>query len=180
MPDTCFSPFFPRILIHFINFNFGVSHWFWQGLLPKPTLQLVTQVQQVAVRQSQFARKLIGAGALADASQDKDPLAWRLMRFVQQCLRIAVKDAATATATVIQNRGAIPPVSPIVFLAAAWATQTVRVKKLQQELVTNLLIHEIRQRKIKHDGLLRETAKILGSKRTADKQAQQGFTDLGR
>jgi hypothetical protein len=131
MPDTCFLPFFPRILIHFIDFHRAVGKGFGRRMLLKPSLEFVTPVQQVAVRQPQLARELTGALAQADAAQDQDPLAWHFVGLVQWRLRVEVKDTAAIAAAEIENRVAIAAVNAIIFSSASWTMQTAGMQELK-------------------------------------------------
>jgi hypothetical protein len=147
----CFSPFFPRILIHLI----GLDHAIDQRRAPQArlgvALQLVSQFQQMPATAFELPGQLRRARALRHAAQDQHPFTTRAMRLLQQRSGEGVEDAPASTASIIQHRiaRATMHAKSLAFLARR-TTQAVRMQGSNQTLVTRSLVHEISNCKI-HD-----------------------------
>jgi len=147
----CFSPFFPRVLIHLISLDHAIRQRRTLPIRFGVGLQLVSQFQQMPATALQLSGQPRRAGALRHAAQDQHPLRATAMRLLQQRAGEGVEDAPTTAASIVQHRIAAATMhSKSLVLMARRTTQAVRMQGGQQPLVTGSLVHETLNWKI-HD-----------------------------
>jgi hypothetical protein len=150
--SKCFSPFFPRILIHLVGLDNFVRQRRAVESLGRVLLKPMSQVQQRAAMAAQFPRQLGSAGPLGDAPQRQHQFRRAAMGVVEDGVGEGIEDAAAIGALKIQDRSAVAAMhTQAVALAAPGAGQAARMEQFQQLGVTLVLVHKVGDGKI-HDG----------------------------
>ena len=140
----CFSPFFPRVLIHLVALDNPIGQRRTiprlGGLLLKP----VTQCQQLAAIALQFAGQLAGADALCNPPQDQHQLRTGALRAVQNSPGEAVEHPPASATLVINHRRPMATVdAQTIHRPATWADQAPAMQQEQEFVVACLFIHEV-------------------------------------
>jgi hypothetical protein len=176
-------PFFPRVLVHLIGFDHGVTQRVAVQPQPREFLEAVPQLQQVLAVAAQLARHLGGGPAGGDAVQDQHQLRGAAMRPLEGGPAPGVEGAAAVAALVVQDRLAVAVVDArALSLTAGGAGQAVGVEQLDQLAVAGALVQVVNQGEI-HDGALRASGCIsleANSFRVRRQDAGHGFRPMSQ
>jgi hypothetical protein len=147
----CGTPFFPRVLIHFVRLDHLVAQRLAIADLCRLGLEPVPQIEQVRTRQRQFPRQSGRGHALGDAAQDQHNLRRPLGRAGEHGAREGVEHPTATPAAVVQHRRPMSAMHVRLVRPAARTPQTVGVEHSDQLIVARLLVHEPVKWEI-HDG----------------------------
>jgi len=147
-------PFFPRVLVHLVRLDHGVT----QRVAVQPTssvfLEAVSQLQQVLAVAAQLAGHSGRRLARGDAVEDQQDLTGAVVRPLEDSPGPGVEHAAADPTLVFQYRLALAAVdTQAPLLAAPGAGQPVGVEELDEFAVARILVHVVLQGEIHGSGL---------------------------
>jgi len=111
----CRSPFFPRVLIHFVHLDDGIGKRLLEPGLGTKRLQLVATNQQPLAIHAHFPGQLGGRLAIRDAVQQLNNLDFVVMGPLPDRSRQQVETASAGLTTIIEDRGPIALVDEGLF-----------------------------------------------------------------
>jgi hypothetical protein len=115
-------PFFPRILVHLVGLDHGVTQRVTVQPHPCVFLEAVPQLQEVLAVATQLAGHLGRGLARRDAVEDQHQLRGAAVRPLQDGPGPGIEDAAAVTALVVQDRLPVAVVDPQALPPAARGT----------------------------------------------------------
>jgi hypothetical protein len=115
-------PFFPRILVHLVRLDHGVTQRVAVQPPPRVLLETVSQVQQVLAVATQFTGHPGRGLTRGDAVEDQQDLTGAAVRPLEDSPGPGVEHAAAAPTLVLQHRLAVAAVDTEALLLAALGT----------------------------------------------------------
>src|SRR3954467_8155941 len=152
--SSCGTPFFPRILVHLVGLDHGVTQRVPVQADPGMLLEAVPQLQEVLAVAAQLAGHLGRGLARGHTVEDQQELRRAAVRPLQVGTGPGVEDPAAVTTLVIQDRLPVAVVDPQVLpLTARGTGQPVGVEYLDEFAVARVLVHGVDQGEIHGYGL---------------------------
>ncbi|MBF0175591.1 MAG: hypothetical protein HQL63_01900 [Magnetococcales bacterium] len=144
----CSTPFFPRILKHFISFHNTIKEGISRLSVGHMLLKSVATLQQTRPVNLQFFRQMARRHTLRNSLQDADDdRAWMMSPLPNHSSE-CVENSTTGT-PVVQERRAVSPMNldRVQGCLAFRALQALRVQDLHEVVVAFFLIHQVGNRK---------------------------------
>jgi hypothetical protein len=149
--SRCGTPFFPRVLIHLIDFHHRIRQSVGRAPCLGMGLNTMPKLQQLYPVCAQFTRQMRGALALRKSLQKGDDMRARSLGPLPDSTCERIVNSSTGAA-VVQHRSSVPSVDRgLRYRSLTAATmQSVGMQEVNQPLIALLFIQQIDDWKSKH------------------------------